>query len=44
MHPADIAAKIGRSERTVRRYWPPTSKQAVNGHETGRLADGLRAS
>jgi hypothetical protein len=23
MHPADIAAKIGRSERTVRRHWPP---------------------
>ncbi|MEV0726892.1 DUF2637 domain-containing protein [Micromonospora purpureochromogenes] len=23
MHPADIAARIGRSERTVRRYWPP---------------------
>ncbi|MGQ5263323.1 DUF2637 domain-containing protein [Micromonospora sp. ZYX-F-536] len=23
LHPADIAARIGRSERTVRRYWPP---------------------
>jgi len=22
LHPADIAAKIGRSERTVRRHWP----------------------
>jgi hypothetical protein len=44
MHPAEIAAKIGRSERTVRRYWPPTSQQAINGHEARRLADGLRAS
>ena len=24
MHPADIAARIGRSERTVRRHWPTT--------------------
>ncbi|MFG1888109.1 DUF2637 domain-containing protein [Micromonospora sp. NPDC049051] len=23
MHPAQIAARIGRSERTVRRHWPP---------------------
>ncbi|MEV6927566.1 hypothetical protein AB0M46_24110 [Dactylosporangium sp. NPDC051485] len=23
-HPRDIAARIGRSERTVRRYWPPS--------------------
>ncbi|MGC4856937.1 DUF2637 domain-containing protein [Micromonospora sp. DT4] len=23
LHPADIATRIGRSERTVRRYWPP---------------------
>ncbi|MGW3607717.1 DUF2637 domain-containing protein [Micromonospora sp. NPDC005161] len=23
LHPAEIAARIGRSERTVRRYWPP---------------------
>lgn len=30
MHPADIAAKIGRSERTVRRYWPP-EPEPVNG-------------
>lgn len=28
MHPADIAARIGRSERTVRRYWPPTLQRA----------------
>jgi hypothetical protein len=41
MHPAEVAAKIGRSERTVRRYWPPTSQRAINGHETRRLADGL---
>jgi hypothetical protein len=26
MHPAEIARRIGRSERTVRRYWP---------HQTG---------
>jgi hypothetical protein len=25
MHPAEIAACIDRSERTVRRYWPPTT-------------------
>jgi predicted transcriptional regulator len=23
MHPAEIADRIGRSERTVRRHWPP---------------------
>lgn len=23
LHPAEIGARIGRSERTVRRYWPP---------------------
>lgn len=23
LHPRDIGARIGRSERTVRRYWPP---------------------
>jgi hypothetical protein len=26
LHPADIAARIGKSERTVRRYWPPTQQ------------------
>jgi hypothetical protein len=31
LHPRDIAARIGRSERTVRRYWPPTA-----GSDTGR--------
>ena len=25
LHPRNIAARIGRSERTVRRYWPPTA-------------------
>jgi hypothetical protein len=43
MHLAEIAAKMGRYERTVRRYWPPTAQQAINGHEARRLADGLRA-
>ncbi|WP_432833040.1 DUF2637 domain-containing protein [Dactylosporangium sp. CA-092794] len=42
LHPADIAAKIGRSERTVRRYWPPS--RATNGHEASDLAEQLRAS
>jgi len=34
LHPAEVAARIGRSERTVRRYWPPatmTGGRAVNG-------------
>jgi hypothetical protein len=44
IHPAEIAAKIGRSERTFRRYWPPMSQRAVNGHEARRLAEGLHAS
>ncbi|PSK63104.1 hypothetical protein B0E53_04973 [Micromonospora sp. MH33] len=25
LHPAEVAARIGRSERTVRRHWPPTA-------------------
>ncbi|MEV0428308.1 DUF2637 domain-containing protein [Micromonospora sp. NPDC050495] len=25
LHPAEIAARIGKSERTVRRYWPPSA-------------------
>jgi hypothetical protein len=28
MHPAQIAARVGRSERTVRRYWPPAGDAA----------------
>ncbi|MGS2619779.1 DUF2637 domain-containing protein [Micromonospora sp. LZ34] len=28
LHPAEIAARIGRSERTVRRYWPPPAPTA----------------
>ncbi|WP_433612594.1 hypothetical protein ACQP2P_01770 [Dactylosporangium sp. CA-139114] len=44
MHPADIAAKIGRSERTVRRYWPPPPERHTNGHQAGRLAEQLGAS
>jgi hypothetical protein len=43
LHPADIAARIGRSERTVRRYWPPTSTRTVNGRAAAGLAEGLRA-
>jgi hypothetical protein len=42
LHPADIAARIGRSERTVRRYWPPTPPAAVNGHDAHGLAEQLR--
>jgi hypothetical protein len=44
LHPADIAAKIGRSERTVRRYWPPTPARTANGHDASGLAEQLRAS
>ncbi|MGY0007552.1 DUF2637 domain-containing protein [Micromonospora sp. I033] len=39
LHPAEIAARIGRSERTVRRHWPlPTSNGAphVNAHLANR--------
>src|SRR5262249_22046610 len=43
LHPADIAARIGRSERTVRRYWPPAPARSVNGHDASDLAEGLRA-
>lgn len=43
LHPADIANKIGRSERTVRRYWPPVPRTA-NGHDTNRSADEVGAS
>ncbi|WP_435125631.1 DUF2637 domain-containing protein [Micromonospora tulbaghiae] len=40
MHPADIAARIGRSERTVRRYWSTaaaTGAAHANGHRAGSL-------
>ncbi|MCX5122022.1 DUF2637 domain-containing protein [Micromonospora sp. NBC_00362] len=40
LHPAQIATRIGRSERTVRRYWPPSGGVAprTNGNRvrTGR--------
>jgi hypothetical protein len=29
LHPAEIARRIGRSERTVRRHWPPTPPTAA---------------
>ncbi|MGJ3224799.1 DUF2637 domain-containing protein [Micromonospora aurantiaca (nom. illeg.)] len=35
MHPAQIAERIGRSERTVRRYWPPVKLQRANAHHDG---------
>jgi hypothetical protein len=44
LHPADIAARIGRSERTVRRHWPPTPARTANGHDAGGPAEQLRAS
>jgi hypothetical protein len=42
LHPAEIGARIGRSERTVRRYWPPAPNRGtdpVNGHRATVLAD-----
>jgi len=44
LRPADIAVRIGRSERTVRRYWPPTPARRANGHDVSSLADHLRVS
>ncbi|WP_238450971.1 hypothetical protein [Micromonospora sp. 4G55] len=41
LHPAEIAARIGKSERTVRRYWPPAAT-SDGSHVNGHLADGLR--
>lgn len=38
MHPSEIAAKIGRSERTVRRYWPPSTGN--NGPAAQQLSGG----
>jgi hypothetical protein len=35
LHPAQIAARIGRSERTVRRYWPPPRRMASPGRTHG---------
>ncbi|MFG1952471.1 DUF2637 domain-containing protein [Micromonospora sp. NPDC048830] len=40
LRPADIAARIGRSERTVRRHWQPrgaTRTARVNGHPASKL-------
>jgi hypothetical protein len=34
LHPAEIGRRIGRSERTVRRYWPPTRQiETSNSHD-----------
>jgi hypothetical protein len=41
MHPADIAARIGRSERTVRRHWRPTPATADNGRRNHSLTAQL---
>ncbi|MFJ2081299.1 DUF2637 domain-containing protein [Micromonospora chokoriensis] len=43
LHPAEIATRIGRSERTVRRYWPPVPR-TTNRHDTSRAAEQVRAS
>ncbi|SCG38154.1 DUF2637 domain-containing protein [Micromonospora coxensis] len=33
LHPAEVAARIGKSERTVRRHWPPrTTTRRTSGH------------
>ncbi|WP_428962971.1 DUF2637 domain-containing protein [Micromonospora fluostatini] len=39
LHPAQIADRIGRSERTVRRYWPPTSTPATSPCPPRRATD-----
>jgi hypothetical protein len=44
MHPAEIGARIGRSERTVRRHWSTAAQRATNGHDTSRLAEQSRVS
>jgi hypothetical protein len=41
LHPAEIAARISRSERTVRRYWPPTMTTRAHGHTSHDLTDNL---
>jgi hypothetical protein len=43
MHPAQIATMIGRSERTVRRYWPPTPRP-TDDRNTSHPADRLHVS
>ncbi|MCZ7421172.1 DUF2637 domain-containing protein [Verrucosispora sp. WMMA2121] len=43
LHPADIATRIGRSERTVRRYWPPVPRTA-NGRDISRATEEIGAS
>lgn len=44
LHPAEIAARIGRSERTVRRYWPPRPQTppAANANHTSDLTERAR--
>ncbi|WP_326564441.1 DUF2637 domain-containing protein [Micromonospora peucetia] len=43
LHPAEIATRIGRSERTVRRYWPPVPR-TTNGHDASRATEEIGAS
>jgi hypothetical protein len=43
LHPAQIATRIGRSERTVRRYWPPTTRP-TDGRNASHPADRLQLS
>ncbi|MGC9668500.1 DUF2637 domain-containing protein [Planosporangium sp. 12N6] len=46
LHPAEIGAKIGRSERTVRRYWPGPLRRGPatgNGEAVDQLAGTVRA-
>ncbi|MGW3807921.1 DUF2637 domain-containing protein [Micromonospora sp. NPDC005113] len=40
LHPAQIATRIGRSERTVRRHWPPPDGAARRAN--GNLVDARR--
>ncbi|RKN46159.1 DUF2637 domain-containing protein [Micromonospora endolithica] len=40
LQPGEVAARIGRSERTVRRHWQPRAESLTarpNGHPTGKL-------
>jgi hypothetical protein len=46
LHPAQIGAKIGRSERTVRRCWPPVPQMppaTANGNTANHLTDTARS-
>jgi hypothetical protein len=43
LHPAEIAARIGRSERTVRRHWPPSAHNTAP-HPNGRPQPGPQRS